>query len=63
SEQRQRQAFAVQTSQVVRGLDAQRRIDLVQMQRNIGQIQEVAGAAVRGQTQMVNYLMNVSQQR
>lgn len=63
SEQRQRQAFALQTAQVVRSLDAQRRLDIAQMQRNIGQIQEVAGAAVRGQTQMVNYLMNVSQQR
>lgn len=63
SEQRQRQEFAVQTAQMVRSLDAQRRIDMVQMQRNIGQIQEVAGAAVRGQSQMVNYLMNVSQQR
>jgi anti-sigma factor RsiW len=63
SEQRQRQSFALQTAQIVRSLDAQRRIDMVQMQRNIGQIQEVAGAAVRGQSQMVNYLMNVSQQR
>ena len=63
SEQRQRQAFALQTAQVVRSLDAQRRIDIAQIQRNIGQIQEVAGAAVRGQSQMVNYLMNVSQQR
>ena len=63
SEQRQRRDVALQTAQVVRSLDAQRRIDLAQVQRNIGQIQEVAGAAVRGQSQMVNYLMNVSQQR
>jgi hypothetical protein len=63
SEQRERRELALQTTQVIRSLDAQRRIDLAQVQRNIGQIQEVAGAAVRGQSQMVNYLMNVSQQR
>jgi hypothetical protein len=63
SEQRQRRELAVQTAQVVRTIDAQRRVDLAEMQRNIGQIQAVAGAAVRGQSQMVNYLMNVSQQR
>ena len=63
SEQRQRQQFAVQTAQVMRNFDAQRRVDLAQVQRNIGQIQEVTGSALRGQTQMVNYLMNVSQQR
>ena len=63
SEQRQQRAFAVQTAQFVRQLDAQRRVDMADMQRTVGQIQNLTGAAVRDQNQLVNYLLNVSQRR
>jgi anti-sigma factor RsiW len=63
SEQRQQRAFAVQTTNLARQLDAQRRLDVAQMQRAVGQIQDLTGAAVRDQNQLVNYLMNVSQRR
>jgi hypothetical protein len=63
SEQRQQRTFALQTAQVVRQLDAQRRVDYAEMQRTVGQIQNLTGAAVRDQNQLVNYLINASQRR
>ncbi|MDA1183841.1 MAG: hypothetical protein O2930_04235 [Acidobacteria bacterium] len=63
SEQRQQRELALRTAQVVRDLDAQREVDLAQIQRNIRQIDGITGAEVREQRQMLNYLMRVSEQR
>jgi hypothetical protein len=63
SEQRQQRELALRTAQVVRDFDAQRRMDLAQISRNFGQIEGLAGAEVREQREMLNYLMRVSEQR
>ena len=62
SEQRQQRELALRTAQVVRDFDSQRRVDLAQIQRNLGQIEGLTGAEVREQRQMLNYLMRVSGQ-
>jgi len=61
SEQRQRRELALRTTEIVRDMDTQRRVDMAQVQRNIGQIQDLTGAAVRDQNDMFNYLVKVSQ--
>ena len=61
SEQRQRRELALRTTEIVRDMDTQRRVDLAQVQRNLGQIQDLTGAAVRDQNDMFNYLVKVSQ--
>lgn len=63
SEQRQQRELALRTAQVVRDFDSQRQLDLAQIQRSFGQIEGLAGAEVREQRQMLNYLMRVSEQR
>ena len=63
SEQRQQRELALRTAQIVREFDSQRRVDLEQIQRSFGQIEGLAGAEVREQRQMLNYLMRVSQER
>jgi hypothetical protein len=63
SEQRQRRELAMRTATVMSDVDTQRRLDLAQVQRTVGQIQDVTGAAIRDQNRMVNYLVNVSQRR
>jgi anti-sigma factor RsiW len=63
SEQRQQRELALRTAQVVRDFDSQRKVDLAQIQRSFGQIEGLAGAEVREQRQMLNYLMRVSEQR
>lgn len=63
SEQRQRRELALRTAEVVRDFDAQRRVDMTQVQRSMGQLQIVAGAAARDQEQMGRFLRNVSQSR
>lgn len=62
SERRQQRELALRTAQIVRDFDSQRRVDLEQIQRSFGQIEGLAGAEVREQRQMLNYLMRVSQQ-
>ena len=62
SEQRQQRELALRTAQVVRDFDSQRRVDLAQIQRNLGQIEGLTGAEVREQRQMLDYLMRVSGQ-
>ena len=62
SEQRQQRELALRTAQLVRDFDAQRQVDLAQIQRNLGQIDGLTGAEVREQRQMLNYLMRVSEQ-
>jgi len=61
SEQRQRRELALRTTEIVRDMDTQRRVDLTQMQRTMGQIQDLQGAAARDQSDMFNYLVKVSQ--
>jgi hypothetical protein len=63
SEQRLGRELAIRTAEVIRDMDAQRRVDIAQMQRTVGQIQDYTGAAIRDQNTMVNYLVNVSQRR
>jgi hypothetical protein len=63
SEQRQQRELALRTTQLFRDFDLQRKIDLAAIERNFGQIEGVAGAEVREQREMLNYLMRVSQQR
>jgi hypothetical protein len=63
SEQRQQRELALRTAQVVREIDSQRRMDLAQIQNSFGQIEGLAGAEVREQREMLNYLMRVSEQR
>lgn len=63
SEQRQQRELALRTAQIIRDVDSQRRVDLEQIQRSFGQIEGLAGAEVREQRQMLNYLMRVSQQQ
>jgi hypothetical protein len=63
SEQRQQRELALRTSQLFRDVDLQRKVDLAQIQSKVGQIEGLAGAEVREQRQMLNYLMRVSEQR
>lgn len=63
SEQRQQRELALRTAQVFRDFDSQRKADLAQIQNKVGQIEGLAGAEVREQRQMINYLMRVSEQR
>jgi hypothetical protein len=62
SEARQRRELALRTADIMRDFDSQRRVDLEQIQRTVGQIEGVTGAEVRQQRQMLNYLIQVSQQ-
>ncbi|MBI4264077.1 MAG: zf-HC2 domain-containing protein [Acidobacteria bacterium] len=62
SEQRQQRALAMGMTQVVNDFEVQRRVDLAQIQRTLGQMEGLTGAEVRDQRQMLNYLMRVSQQ-
>ena len=63
SEQRQHRELALRTAQIFRDFDSQRRVDLEQIHRSVGQIEGQTGAEVREQRQMLNYLMKVSEQR
>jgi hypothetical protein len=63
SEQRQQRELALRTQQLFTDFDLQRKIDLAAIERNFGQIEGLAGAEVREQREMLNYLMRVSQQR
>ena len=63
SEQRQQRELAVRVAQVTGEVETQRRLDLAQIQRTLGQLEGQTGAEIRDQRQMVNYLMRVSQQQ
>jgi hypothetical protein len=63
SEQRQQRALALRTAQLLTEVESQRRMDLTQIQRVVGQMEGLTGAEVRDQRQMLNYLMRVSQQQ
>lgn len=62
SERRQQQASAVRTAQMVGQLEEQRRVDIAQMQRAVGDVQRIAGATYQDQNRLVRLLVN-SQQR
>jgi hypothetical protein len=70
SEARQRADMTLRTASVARQMDAQRRLDLAQVQgsmgqiqQSVGQIQRITGAEVRDQRQAVDYLLRVNQRR
>ena len=54
---------ALRTADVVRDFDAQRRVDLAQVDRAVGELQGLTGAEVAAQRQLLDYLIRVSQQR
>jgi hypothetical protein len=62
SERRQQQASALRTAQVVGQLEEQRRVDIAQIQRAVGDVQRIAGATYQDQNRLVRMLVN-SQQR
>jgi Putative zinc-finger len=61
SEQRQQRATALRTAQMVGQLEEQRRVDLAQIQRTVGEIQRLTGVAFQDQNRLLKYY--VSQQR
>ncbi len=63
SEARQRREFVLRTTELARDFDTQRRLDLAQMQRAVGQIQGVTGAEVRQHREAITYLINNASQR
>ena len=63
SEQRQQRELAVRVAQITGEVESQRRLDLAQIQRTLGQMEGQTGAEIRDQRQLVNYLMRVSQQQ
>jgi hypothetical protein len=63
SERRQQQASALRTAQMVGQLEEQRRVDIAQIQRTVGDVQRIAGATYQGQNQLVRMLVNSQQQR
>ena len=63
SEQRQERELAKQTTQVMRDVDSQRKVDLARIEQSFGQIEGLTGAEVRQQRQMLDYLIRASERR
>lgn len=63
SEERQRRELALRTAQMLRDVEVQRRSDLAQVQRTMGEMEGLTGAEIRQQRETLNYLINVSQRR
>ncbi len=63
SEKRQQRELALRVAQVVRDVGAQRQVDLSNIDRNLGVIQNKTGVEILRQREMVNYLMRVSQKQ
>ncbi len=61
SEQRQQREMTLRTAEVVRDIDAQRRGDLVRIERTFGQMEGNTCVQVQQHQQMLNYLMRVSE--
>jgi anti-sigma factor RsiW len=61
SEERQQRELAFRSAQIMRDVDAQRRVDLAQIERTFGQMEGTAGVQVEQNRQLLNYLMRVSQ--
>jgi len=58
SEERQRSELALRSTQVLRDIEIQRKVDIAQLQQNIGQIQGTTGAELLKQRELYNMLMN-----
>ena len=58
SEERQRRELALRTTQVLRDMEIQRKVDMATVQQNIGQIQGTTGAELLKQRELYNMLMN-----
>jgi hypothetical protein len=63
SERRQRGELAFRMGEVVREVEAQRRADLVRIDRGFGLIEGRTDAAVAQQRELLDYFVRVSQQR
>ncbi|HLW17761.1 MAG TPA: zf-HC2 domain-containing protein [Actinomycetota bacterium] len=63
SEKRQQRELALRIAQVLRDVNAQRQVDLSNIDRNLGLFQNKAGVEILKQREMVNYLMRVSQRQ
>jgi hypothetical protein len=61
SERKQQRELALRVAQIVRDVDAQRRADLVKIERSLGQVQDNTGVEVMRQRELLNYLVRVSQ--
>ena len=61
SEARQQRELALRLTQVVRDVDQQRRADWVRIAQGFGRLEDLTGAGVMQQREMMNYLMRVSQ--
>ena len=58
SEERQRRELALRTTQVLRDIEIQRKVDIATLQQDIGQIQGTTGAELLKQRELYNMLMN-----
>ena len=63
SETRQERELALRVAQLMRDVDEQRRADWVRISQGFGRLENLTGAGVAQQREMMNYLMRVSQQR
>ena len=63
SERRQQRELALRLSQVVQDFDAQRRTDLVRIERGFGQIESLTGQEAARQREITNYLVRASQRQ
>jgi hypothetical protein len=61
SEERQQRELALRLTQVVRDVDQQRRTDWMRISQGFGRLEDLTGAGVMQQREMMNYLMRVSQ--
>jgi hypothetical protein len=58
SEERQRQELALRTTQVLRDIEIQRKVDMATVQQNLSQIQGMTGAELQRNRELYNQLMN-----
>ncbi len=63
SERRQQRELALRLADVVQDFDAQRRTDLVHIERGFGQIESLAGQQAASQRAITNYLVRASQRQ
>jgi anti-sigma factor RsiW len=63
SERRQQRELAFRLSQLVRDVDAQRRMDLARIEQTFGQIEGMTGPELRQQRQAIDYLIRTAAQR
>jgi anti-sigma factor ChrR (cupin superfamily) len=63
SEKRQQRELALRVAEVLRDVSAQRRADLINIDRNLDQMQNNLGVQVLRQGQSLNYLMRVNQRQ